>query len=499
MLSDSLKVQIDLLWSRFWAGGIANPLAAIEQISYLIFIKRLEEVDNREQASAKRNGRRFKSRFKGHGACRWSALRHLPPEKMLRTLRDRVFPFLKKLPTNGNTFSEAMRDAVFAIPKASLLREAVKIIDELPFETDNWDTTGDLYEHLLSELSLAGKNGQFRTSRHIISAIVRLVAPVPGERICDPAAGTAGFLVEAYTHVRRQLKGTSTRLLESIDGDRLVGFDFDTTMVRLGLMNMMLHGVRHPEIRYKDTLSRSFTPSAEFNVILANPPFTGSIDDSEVNRDALTLETTKTELLFVELCLALLVPQGRGAIIVPEGVLFGTSKAHVELRRRLVDENVLQAVISLPSGCFRPYTGVKTAILLFTRSGRTSDVFFFRVTGDGFTLDDRRQPDPAHDDLQYVDQAYRILGLGLREEWRSKEAEAVAVDRSLVISGDRIRASGFSLRAASYMEHTVSDEHSIDPRELLDELEAIEKQIAFRLRKVSTGIAKTRRQGRMKR
>jgi type I restriction enzyme M protein len=503
MLADDLRRKIDDLWNRFWSGGIANPLSAIEQISYLIFLKRLEDLDRDEEALARRQGRAYTSYFNGHEECRWSKIKELSsPERMLELVRDKAFPFLKGLKTNGNTFPEAMKDAVFIIPKASLLGSAVDIIDTLPISDQNFDVQGDVYEHLLSELNLAGKNGQFRTPRHLIRVMVELTNPQLGEWIFDPAAGTGGFLVAAYQWVLKtktpsgtvhidedgawhnltgELIGRDRKQWSLLDGDRFVGRDFDTTMVRLGLMNMMLHGIRHPEFRYKDTLSKSFDIGRKFDVILANPPFTGNIDKGDINTELLTLPTTKTELLFVELCIALLETGGRCAIIVPEGVLFGSTNAHKELRRKLVEENQIEAVISLPGGCFRPYTGVKTAILFFTRGSSTGRIWFYEVTGDGYTLDDKRVQDVEHNDLRFVPQAYRILAQGSQEEWQSDRARAVAEKQSWTATIEEVVSRNYSLAAGAYRPRTAKEQEYEDPRKIVNRIRGLEAQLRQKL------------------
>lgn len=500
-LDQEIKSKIQQLWGRFWAGGIANPLSAIEQISYLIFLRLLEDEDNREIQS----GRRQTSRYEGHENCKWSYIKEIgSSEEMLRVVRDEAFPFMKSLPTNGDTFPAAMKDAVFIIPKPSLLQSAVDIIDELNITGQKVDTQGDIYEELLSELSLAGKNGQFRTPRHIIRTIVQLVNPEAGEYVCDPAAGTAGFLVAAYQWMKYQNTPSDIREIDA-DGEwhnlhpiwkgktqagsnHFVGYDFDTTMVRLGLMNMLLHGIEHPQFRYQDTLSKSFSCKQLFNVILANPPFTGSIDKHDVNPD-LKLDTKKTELLFVELCLNMLDTGGRCAIIVPEGVLFGSTKAHKELRKKLIEENQIEAVISLPAGCFKPYTGVKTSILYFTKGGSTDKVWFYEVTGDGYTLDDKRNPASVNNDLKYVPEAYQCFAMDEPIKWDTDEDKYIAEARQWWAECEEIEKHGYNLTAGAYApilhEETVHD----NPIDILRRVRDLELDISERLNHIETAIA----------
>ena len=356
MLAPELKSQINKLWDKFWSGGIANPLTAIEQMSYLIFMKRLEDLDSVHAKRAAIRKEKHKSIFEGHEDCRWSKWKNLSAPAMLKHVSEVVFPFIKNL-TNGDDvlYSQYMKDAMFVIPKASLLQEAVAIIEEMNITERNQDTQGDIYEHLLGELKTAGKNGQFRTPRHIIRMMIELVDPDIGQTICDPACGTAGFLIAAYEHILA--KYTSKEIIKihedgsphNLVGDKIVekahwnllkretfyGFEFDTTMVRIGLMNMILHGIERPNIRYADTLSKRFEQEAVYDVVFANPPFAGSIDKSDIN-DAFKLDTAKTELLFLELFQNLLRIGGRAAVIVPNGVLFGSSNAHVMMIPRVV-------------------------------------------------------------------------------------------------------------------------------------------------------------------
>ncbi len=407
MLASELKNQINKLWDRFWSGGIANPLTAIEQMSYLIFMKRLEDLDtiHKKRASARKEG--YKSIFEGHEDCRWSQWKHLNAEDMLRHVQIKVFPFIKELHNGDDTlYSQYMKDAVFVIPKASLLQEAVAIIDEMNITERNQDTQGDMYEYLLNQLSTSGLNGQFRTPRHIIRMMVDLVDPDIGQTICDPACGTAGFLICAYEHILE--KYTSPEIIQfdedgvahNLVGDKIVekahwnllkretfyGFDFDTTMIRIGLMNMILHGIERPNIKYADTLSKKFEQKPIYDIIFANPPFAGSIDKSDIN-DSFKLETTKTELLFVELFFNLLRMGGKASVIVPNGVLFGSSNAHIETRKLLLEKCQLEAVISMPTGVFQPYSGVATAVLVFTKGGKTENVWFYEMLRDGYSLE----------------------------------------------------------------------------------------------------------------
>ena len=426
MLTAALQSKIDSLWDKFWSGGIANPLTAMEQISYLLFMRRLDAQDLKRKEDAEWLGQDYTSVFAGVDGegrdleeCRWSRFRHLPGDEMLQHVQTRVFPFIKALGGEDQQFSRYMQDAVFIIPKPSLLVEAVGIIDDIYTEIERerqeagqtfHDTQGDIYEYLLSEISTAGKNGQFRTPRHIIQMMCALVDPRLGEEVCDPACGTGGFLLGAYQHVLTQHTSPERRQVDEngmergVAGDRLSderqwrvlrehmfhGYDFDTTMVRIGLMNLMLHGIDRPNLGYKDTLSKEYDDRDRYDVVLANPPFKGSIDKNDINED-LSLRTTKTELLFVNRMVNLLRIGGRAGVIVPDGVLFGSSKAHRDLRKMLIEQCELQAVVSMPSGVFKPYAGVSTAVLVFVKGGTTEHVWFYDMQADGYSLDDKRE------------------------------------------------------------------------------------------------------------
>lgn len=436
MLSPQLKSKIRSLWDAFWSGGVANPLSAIEQITYLVFLKRLEDLDTERQKAARAAKQKYKSIFDFKAdkkkklldgeKYRWSYIKMLPTEERFTHVRNHVFDWMKSIEGADPADQERMRDAVFLIPNAALLERAINILDELFVSERNHDTLGDIYEDLLNEIATAGKNGQFRTPRHIIRAMCDLVDVKFGERVCDPACGTGGFLVNAYQHIlemntspdilRYKEDGTpinaigdklTTKEHNELRRNHLHGFDFDRTMVRLGWMNMIQHGMENPQINYADALGSKFNAEVQeggkwhehFDVVLANPPFTGNIDKTDVGDTLRPLGTNKTELLFVDLILQLLKPGGRAAVIVPEGVLFGSSNAHLALRKKLIEQTQLQAVISLPGGVFQPYAGVKTSILVFVKGGTTENVWFYEVSADGETLNAKRTPDPENNDL----------------------------------------------------------------------------------------------------
>src|SRR3989344_1907008 len=411
MLDAELKSKINQLWDRFWSNGISNPLQAIEQMSYLIFMKRLEDEDVKREQNAKLKNKKFESLFKNQEDCKWSRWINKPAYEILNHVRNKVFPFLQNIDGENSLYSKYMKDAVFTIPTPSLLIESIKIISDLHIKEQNRDTKGDLYEYLLSELKTAGKNGQFRTPRHIIKMMVEILDPKYGEKICDPACGTAGFLVSAFDHILKN--NTSIELIKERNfvGDKLnenqwrilreetlYGYDFDDVMLKISLMNLMMHGISNPNIEQKNTLSKRYNESNYYDVILANPPFKGSIDESEIGENFRT-STKKTELLFLELMFNLLTNSGRCVVIVPDGVLFGNSKAHKKIRELLLDRCRLDAVISMPTGVFKPYAGVSTAVLYFTKGEPTKEVWFYDMEADGFSLDDKRTEQPDKNDI----------------------------------------------------------------------------------------------------
>jgi type I restriction enzyme M protein len=417
MLTDSkLKSAVDALWDKLWAGGLSNPLDAIEQLSFLFFLTRLDEREQDQERAAKQRGKKFTPVFKDQ-TLRWSYWTLLQADKALKHVKEKVFPFIKTLGGAGGSFAEQMENAEFKINKPNLLIEACKAINAMQISAQNQDVQGDLYEYLLSKLNTAGQNGQFRTPRHIIRMMVQMLEPKPKERICDPAAGTCGFLVNAWlrileTHTdKRDLSYDEEGYPHGFTGSKLTkeewkfsqesaltGYDSDSgmTMLRIGSMNLMLHGIEAPNFRYTDTLSKAFNEERLYDLVLANPPFKGAIDASDVN-PSLPAKVKKTEILFLHLFLRLLENGGRAAVIVPDGVLFGSSNAHVEIRKKLIEENRLDGVVSMPSGVFRPYAGVSTAVLLFTKGGTTDKIWFYDMEQDGYSLDDKRSRVPEND------------------------------------------------------------------------------------------------------
>lgn len=418
MLTDpALRSQVDQLWDKFWAGGLANPLDAIEQFSYLLFLKRLDDGENRRQRQAERLGKPYEPKYETE--FRWGYWSQLPAEKALAHLKEKVFAKLREMGGEGSSFQRYMQNAECKISKGVLLIEACKLIDAMKISEQQQDVQGDLYEYMLDKLSQSGRLGQFRTPRHIIRMMVKMIAPRPKDRIGDLAAGTGGFLVNAHqyileTHTSKEIlrideQGWAHNLIgEQLTADEraamkrpeaLRGFDNDAglTMLRIGSMNLMLHGIEGPQIFLMDSLSKDFTHERDYDVILMNPPFKGAVDKGTLHESLSGAGTTKSELLFLHLILRALDMGGRCAVIVPDGVLFGSSRAHVETRRKIVEENRLDGVISMPSGVFKPYAGVSTAVLLFTRGAKTDNIWFYDMSADGFSLDDKRLPVAEND------------------------------------------------------------------------------------------------------
>ena len=485
-----------MLWTEFWQGGITNPLTVIEQITFLMFARLLDINETRDENRMKRTGKSFQRRFSDKEQnLRWSQFRHLGADTMLPLVRDKVFPHFRKTSTSSAAFAEFMKDAQLMIQKPSLLVKAVNMIDQLPLTEG--DTKGDLYEYLLSKLTTAGINGQFRTPRHIIRFMVDMMAPKATEVIGDPACGTGGFLVqvmqhllEAYTSPEGILEetdpdtGKTEKLYtgdllgdderKHIRNDMFHGYDFDATMLRIAAMNLMLHGVDSPDIHYQDTLSAGFTdrfPDAAsdgFDLILANPPFKGSLDYEDVHASLLRqVKTKKTELLFLALILRMLKIGGRSATIVPDGVLFGSSRAHITMRKLLVDNNQLEAVISLPSGVFRPYAGVSTGILIFSKGGRTDNVFFYDVQADGYSLDDKRES-VTENDLPDCLERWRVRDV-TKDNDRTAEA--------FFVPAEEIRKSNYDLSLNRYKEMVYDEEEYDPPKKLLLRMKGLEKEI----------------------
>ncbi len=536
MISGELKTKVDGMWDTMWSGGISNPLSVIEQLTYLLFIKRLDEVHTVRMHQAARNSARIESPIFGEKQqhLRWSHFKETAPEKMFETVRDEVFPFIKTLGAtdqegksnarNGSAYSHHMKDAIFMIPTPRVLSNVVDQLDAI--DMDDRDTKGDLYEYMLNKIAKAGQNGQFRTPRHIIRMMVDMTSPAPEDVICDPACGTAGYLVAAAEYLREHHKATIFRDEKSrrrFNTETFHGYDFDATMLRIGSMNMLLHGVENPDIRYRDSLAepakespegenskdgeetaesqadtpevvaastsgesavatRSDEPEGEgrvdesdadkYSLILANPPFAGSLDYESIAKDLQKIvKTKKTELLFIALFLRLLEPGGRAAVIVPDGVLFGSSKAHRAVRELLVEKHKLDAVVSMPSGVFKPYAGVSTAILLFTKTntGGTDSVWFYDMHGDGLSLDDKRAPKPESNDIPDILARWKNL---------PGEAERTRTEQSFLVPREEIAANGYDLSINRYKEVVYEEVEYDPPTVILQRIAELEDEIA---------------------
>jgi type I restriction enzyme M protein len=481
MLTGEIRSQVDRVWDAFWTGGISNPLEVIEQFTYLLFIKRLDEVHTAREKKANTLGRPIEQPIFGpeQQALRWSRFKNMPAPQMYEVIEGQVFPFMKRLGGDeAGAFARHMKDARFTLPpeKAGLLAKVVDMIDHIPM--DDRDTKGDLYEYMLSKLSTAGQNGQFRTPRHIIKMMVELTAPRPSDTICDPACGTAGFLVAAaeYIEDHHPEVATDPALRERYYGGSMFhGFDFDPTMLRIASMNLLLHGIEQPAIENRDSLAEDHSGVAgQYTLILANPPFAGSLDYEATAKDLQgVVKTKKTELLFLALFLRLLRPGGRAAIIVPDGVLFGSSKAHKELRRMLVEDHKLEAVISMPSGVFKPYSGVSTGVVVFTRtdSGGTDDVWFYDMQADGFSLDDKRNP------LNGDHSSNNLPDLVARWGDREQEKARARTDQSFLVPKAEIAAKEYDLSLNRYKEVVYDEVAYAPPLVILAELERLEEEI----------------------
>lgn len=502
MVTGELRGQVDRVWNAFWSGGIANPVEVIEQITYLLFIKRLDELHTRDLRRANRTGTPVANPVFPDGAdergrpyddYRWSVFTNREPGEMFEILDQHVFPYLRARGAEGSSYARNMKDVRFTIPTAALLAKVVDLLSDIPM--DDRDTKGDIYEYMLGKLATSGTNGQFRTSRHIIRFMVELMAPTPADRIIDPAAGTAGFLMEAGEFVRERFPEieTDAALRRHFDSRMFTGFDSDASMARIASMNLLLHGIENPVMERADSLAEGHPGAGEYTLVLANPPFAGSVDASAIAADLTrVVKTKKTELLFLARILQLLQNGGRAAVIVPDGVLFGSSKAHKDLRRMLVEDHKLDGVVKLPSGTFKPYTGVSTAILLFTKtsSGGTDEVWFYDVKADGFTLDDKRTPIEAND---LPDALERWLSLskpspstpgdrGETERARPRTAQSFTVPKQ------EIADNGYDLSINRYREIEHDDVEHRAPEDILDELDALEADIAEGLRSLRAKI-----------
>ena len=481
MITGELKSKVDRIWDTMWSGGISNPLSVIEQLTYLLFIKRLDEIQTLKESKAARTAKPIEDPIfkKGQDALRWSRFKEAAPEEMFKTVQTEVFPFIKTLgnghddPERASTYTHHMKDALFMMPTPRVLANVVDQLDAI--DMADRDTKGDLYEYMLGKIASAGQNGQFRTPRHIIKLMVEMTAPTPKDVICDPACGTAGFLIASSEHLVAHhsdsiYKTDASR--KKFNSGTFHGYDFDSTMLRIGSMNMLLHGVENPDIRYRDSLAESDKDDAErFTLVLANPPFAGSLDYESTAKDLLqVVKTKKTELLFLALFLRLLQTGGRAAVIVPDGVPTSSSNAHKALRKILVEEQKLDAIISMPSGVFKPYATVSTAILFFTKtnSGGTDDVWFYDMQADGFSLDDKRTPQPDRSDLSDILKRWRN---------RAKEKGRKRTDQSFLVPKAEIVAKDYELSINRYKEVVHKAVEYDPPKVILQRLAKLEEEI----------------------
>ena len=487
MLTGELRNKIDRLWETFWTGGITNPLDVVEQMTYLMFIHDLDEADNTRAKESAMLGLPYESIFSGEvqigerkvtgEQLKWSRFHDFPAGQMYSVMQEMVFPFIKDLHGDKDSaYAKYMGDAIFKIPTPLMLEKIVTAMDEVYAQMEQMHSTdvrGDIYEYLLSKIATAGVNGQFRTPRHIIRMMVELTDPRADDVICDPACGTAGFLVAAGEYLketRREEIFFNREKKEHYMNNMFHGFDMDRTMLRIGAMNMMTHGVDNPFIEYRDSLSDQNTDREKYSLILANPPFKGSLDADIVSADLLKLcKTKKTELLFLALFLRMLKVGGRAAVIVPDGVLFGSSKAHRDIRRELVENHRLQAVISMPSGVFKPYAGVSTAVLVFTKTGHggTDKVWFYDMRADGFSLDDKRSPVQEND---IPDIVARVRDLAA-EEQRARTEQSFLVPRQEIVD------NAYDLSINKYKQVEYKPVEYPPTGEILKELRDLEAEI----------------------
>lgn len=473
MITGELRSKVDKIWETFWTGGITNPLEVIEQFTYLLFIKGLDDKEIVKENDAVLLGIDFDRTFpEDKQSLRWSKFKNFDAETMYNVVLNEVFPFIKTLHTNKESaYAKYMGDAIFKIPTPLMLSKIVDGIDNIDMD-ENSDTKGDLYEYLLSKVATAGTNGQFRTPRHIIDMIVKLMKPMPEDIIVDPAAGSAGFLVSSQEYLRKNHSDLFLvqGLKEHFNNDMFYGFDMDRTMLRIGAMNMMLHGVDNPNIEYKDSLSEVNTDKEKFSLVLANPPFKGSLDYEQVSADLLKVtKTKKTELLFLALFLRILKTGGRCASIVPDGVLFGSTGGHKSIRKEIVENHKLEAIISMPSGVFKPYAGVSTAIMIFTKTGTggTDKVWFYDMKADGYSLDDKRNPIEDNDINDIVERFNNL----------DKEVDRKRTEQSFFVPVEEIRDNGYDLSINKYKEIEYEEIKYDSPQEIMLRIRELEMEI----------------------
>ena len=499
MITGTIKNKVDKIWTDIWAGGITNPLTVIEQLTYLMFIRSLDEKELETEGFEHMTGEKLLKIFPQSEAgqsMRWSKFKNMDPRYIYDIMAQRVFPAIKNLkygrlpdfdeqnnlieiPDDENdegaaetAFARYMNDAMFLIPTPQVLQKIITGLEDL-YEHDisDRDMQGDLYEYMLGKLATAGQNGQFRTPKHIREMMVQLLRPTPDDVICDPACGTAGFLVSAAEFIRREYEDTMTpEQWEHYEGPAFTGFDTDRTMLRISAMNLMLHSIGKPEVDYKDSVSKQNEITEKFTMILANPPFKGTVDAESIhdNLKAVT-NTKKTELLFLALFLRMLKKGGQCACIVPDGVLFGSSKAHQSIRKEIVENHQLRAVISMPSGVFKPYAGVSTAVLVFTKTGAggTDKVWFYDMTADGYSLDDKRAAVPENDIPDIIARFHNLEG----------EADRQRTKKSFFVPKAEIVENGYDLSINKYKKTEYKAVEYPSTTEILADLHELEMQI----------------------
>ncbi len=480
MLTGDLRNQVDRVWDAFANGGITNPLTVIEQITYLLFIRRLDELQTGREAKARHtNGGVVENPIFGpdQQQLRWSRFKELDADTMLQVVSQQVFPFMKQAGGVDTVFAERMKDATFVIGTPNLLERAVTMLAAI--DMSDRDTKGDLYEYLLSKLTTAGRAGQFRTPRHIIRMMVEMTHPTPQDTMCDPSAGTCGFLVEAGEYLREHYPDVLNRreVAEHYQNRAFNGMEFDASMVRIGAMNLLLHGIENPRLHFRDALSEANAGVREaYTLALANPPFKGSLDKETVEKGlSRVVDTKKTELLFLALMLRMLKTGGRAAVIVPDGVLFGSSKAHVAMRKALIEGQRLDGVVSMPSGVFKPYAGVSTAVLLFTKtsSGGTDGVWFYDMRADGYSLDDKRTPlDPARPGTNDIPDVVARWHL----RYDPTERARARTEQSFVVPVADIRTQGYDLSINRYRETVHAAVQHDEPHTILAAIRALDAE-----------------------
>jgi len=472
MITGEIKNKVDRLWEIFWTGGVTNPLSVIEQVTYLIFIRNLDEQEEKKEKEAVLLGVDHKRLFpEDKQYLRWNKFKNLEAQKMYEVVAQEVFPFIKDLHGNKDSaYSRYMSDAIFIIPTPQMLEKIVTNIDQIPM--DDRDEKGDLYEYLLSKIATSGTNGQFRTPRHIIKMMVEMMKPTPEDIMIDPAAGSAGFLVAAGEYLREHHQELffDRKLKEHFNNSMFFGNDMDRTMLRIGAMNMMLHGVENPNIDYRDSLSQQNIDINKYSLVLANPPFKGSLDYEAVADELLKItKTKKTEILFLTLFLRILKIGGRCASIVPDGVLFGSSKAHKEIRKEIIENHKLEAIISMPSGVFKPYAGVSTAIIIFTKTGAggTDKVWFYDMKADGYSLDDKRSPIKDNDIPDIINRFNNL----------DQETDRKKTEKSFFVNKEEIVKNEYDLSINRYKEVEYEELEYEDPKEILKKIKEKETEI----------------------